>query len=202
MKVNKITTIACLIIGIISCILLIVFKDSVTLSSIFSGVFTGIIISLVVAVIGYFHERAKIIEAVDFNIRRLFLNITVMSKLLGNVLPNIHNSTVIQNLPFKNVLDLSTLNSEFIEKMNLGLYKPFFKNTKKYYVIKKLIEFNISIYTMNNYSSKLETQVLNHIILILEIQKNQMLGIPINPIQEKSLDDLKNSMAHCKMNLQ
>lgn len=103
MKVNKITTIACLLMAITSGGLLFFYSNNFTIQSLLSGIFTGFIVSFVVAVIGYFHERAKIIEAIDFNIRRLFLNITVMSKILGNVLPNIHNSTVIQDLPFKNV---------------------------------------------------------------------------------------------------
>ncbi len=96
------------------------------LQSILSGIFTGFIVSLVVAVIGYFHERAKIIEAVEENIKSLFLNITVMSKILGKILPQIHNSVAIQDLPFRNVYGLSGLNPEFIEKMNLGLYSPVF----------------------------------------------------------------------------
>lgn len=47
------------------------------------------------------------------------------------VLPQIHNSSVIPDLPFKNVSGLSQLNYEFIEKMNLGLYSPVFPIGKK-----------------------------------------------------------------------
>lgn len=89
---------------------------------------------------------------------------------------------------------LASLNSEFLEKMNLGLYKPFYSISKKSSVCKKLIEFNIVICTIKNYSSNLEAQVLNYSILLLEIQKNQMMGMPANPMQEKSLNDLKNSI--------
>lgn len=192
MKVNKITAIACLSITIISGILLVIYKNNVVLQSVFSGVFTGFIVSFVVAIIGYFHERAKITEAIDVNIRNLFINIKVMSMILGNVLPKIHGSYAIDDLPFKNISTLASLNSEFIEKMDLGLYDPLYNKSKKFYACQKLNKFNSAIYAMKNHSSSLEKQVLNYCILLLEIQKNQMMGIQTNPIQEKNLDDLKN----------
>lgn len=191
MKVNKITTIVCLLMTIISGVLLF-YKDNVMLQSILSGIFTGFIVSLVVAVIGYFHERAKIIKAVEENIKSLFLNITVMSKILGKVLPQIHNSVAIQDLPFSNVYSLSGLNPEFIEKMNLGLYSPVFPKSTKTIVCKSLIAFRQTTYKIKNCSSNLTRQVLNYNILLLEIQKNQMMGMQTNPMQEKNLDDLKN----------
>lgn len=192
MKVNRITSTVCLIIIIVSGALLIYFKDCDTLQSLLIGIFTGFIVSFVVAVIGYFHERAKIIEAIDLNIRSLFLNITVMSKILGQVLPQIHSSVVIPELLFKDVSKLASLNSEFIKEMNLGLYNPFNKQSKKSNVCKKLEKFNSVIYTMKNLSSNLEIQVLNYDIALSEIQKNQMMGIQMNSVQQENLNELKN----------
>lgn len=194
MKVNKITTIVCFAMAIVSGVLLFFYKDNTIIQSILSGIFTGFIVSLVVAVIGYFHERAKIIEAIDVNIRNLFINVKVMSMILGKVLPQIHNSIVIQDLPFKNVSELSLLNSEFIEKMNLGLYESFYNKSKKSYVCQRLKKFHTAIFTMKNHSSNLQIQVLNYGILLLEIQKNQMMGMQINPIQQNNLDNLKNEI--------
>lgn len=131
MKVNKTTTYVCLFIIIISGVLMIFLKDNNMMQSISSGIFTGFIASLVISVIGYFNERAKLVEGINTNVKSLFLNITVMSKILGTVLPQIHNSCIISDLPFKNLCGLSQLNLEFIEKMNLGLYSPFFLEVKK-----------------------------------------------------------------------
>lgn len=192
MKVNKITAIVCMLMSFISGVLLFFYKDNVILQSILSGIFTGFIVSFVVAVIGYFHERAKIMEAVGENIKSLFLNISVMSMILGNVLPQIHNSVAIQDLPFRNIYSLSCLNSEFIEKMNLGLYSPVFSKSGKSVVCKNLKVFRQTTNNLKNCSSNITIQVSKYNILILDIQKDRMMGTPTNPVQEKKIDDLKN----------
>ena len=194
MKVNKITAAVCLFIIIISGILLLVYKEHPMIQSVLSGIFTGFIASWVLAVIGYFHERAKLIEGININIRNLFLNITVISKKLGMVLPQIHNSSVIPDLPFKNVSGLSQLNYEFIEKMNLGLYSSVFPIGKKASICKRLQEFQQATYNIRNYSIKLENSVLNYGIQYNKIQAKIAQEIATTPEEAQILDELKNSI--------
>lgn len=192
MKVNKITAIVCLLITIISCVLLLFYKDNVMLQSILSGIFTGFIVSLVVAIIGYLHERAKTIAAIEDNIKSLFFNITVMSIMLGKILPQIHNSVTLQDFQFKSVYGLSGFNPQYIEKMNLSLYSPIFPKSKKDVICKKLKDFLPTTYNIKNRSFELFMQVLKYNCMFLEIQKNQTMGLQVNLTPEKNLDDLKN----------
>lgn len=50
------------------------------------SVFTGFIVSLVIATIGYFHERAVLLEKIEFNIITLYINMTVLKKTIGKAL--------------------------------------------------------------------------------------------------------------------
>lgn len=61
MKINKITMITCAIITLFSG-LAVFFCDNELIQSIFGGLFTGFIASLVISIIGYFHERNIILE--------------------------------------------------------------------------------------------------------------------------------------------
>lgn len=192
MKVNKIIIIVCLSMSIISGVSFVFYRDDIILQSILSGIFTGFIVSLVVAIIEYFHDQAKIIELVEENIKSLFLNIRVMSEMLGQILPQIHNSIDIPNLPFENIYGLSRLNPEFIEKMNLGLYSPIFPKSKKAIVCKDLKAFQETAYNIKNRSSNIAMQVLNYNILLLEIRTNHMMGMQPDPIKERNMDNLKN----------
>lgn len=192
MKVNKITIYVCLFISIVSGMLMLVYKDNNIIQSTSSGIFTGFIASLVISVIGYFNERAKLIEGINTNIRSLFLNINVMSKILGTVLPQIHNSSVIPDLSFKNLCGLSQLNVEFIEKMNLGLYSPFFPESRKASICKRLQEFQQVAYNIKNSSMNLENSVLNYSIQYNNIQIKSAQGIAIAPEEFQNLDNLKN----------
>lgn len=192
MKVNKTTIYVCLFISIISGALMLFVKDNNMMQSISSGIFTGFIASLAISVIGYFNEKAKLIEAMNINIKNLFLNLTVMSKILGTVLPQIHNSVIIPDLPFKNLCGLSQLNLEFIEKMDLGLYSPFFSISGKASVCKRLQELQKAIYNIKNCSMNLENAVLNYTLQYNNIQIKSAQGMVVTPEETKNLDDLKN----------
>lgn len=194
MKVNKTTIYACLFVSIVSGVLMLVFKDNGTIQSISSGIFTGFIASLVISVIGYFNERTKLIEGININIRNLFLNITVMSKILGTVSPQIHNSSIIPDLPFRNLCGLSQLNLEFIEKMNLGLYSPIVPGSRNASVCKRLQEFQQATYNIKTCSMNLENSVLKYSIQYYNIQIKSAQGIAITLEEAKNLDDLKNAV--------
>lgn len=92
MKINKKTIIVCmsliLLFGLGIVILNLVVKEDSTwvniLHDISIGVFTGAIVSNVIALIGYFHERRYIIEKTNDSIKNLYINFSVLSKIIGN----------------------------------------------------------------------------------------------------------------------
>ena len=126
MKINKITMITCAIITLFSG-LAVFFCDNELIQSIFGGHFTGLIASLVISIIRYFHERNIILEKTDSNIKSLYINMMVLSKIIGNILPQIHKAASMEPLPFKNISRLSELSVGFSEKMDLGLFSPICK---------------------------------------------------------------------------
>lgn len=193
MKINKITMIVCSIITLLSGIA-VLFFENVLIQNITAGLFTGFIASVVISVIEYFNERFKLLEGINTNIRRLFLNITVMSKILGNVSPKIYSSSIISDLPFKTLCSLSQLNLEFIEKMNLGLYSPIFSGSKKASICQRLQEFQQTTYNIKAYCMELENSVLKYTLQYNNIQIKSAQGIAITQEETKDLDDLKNAV--------
>lgn len=95
MRVQKITFLICFIIAIISGIGVLSFEKNGLLQNVFLGIFTGFIASAVIAVIEYFYEYAKIIEKMKANILAVYLNLSVISKTLGKVLPTIYTATYV-----------------------------------------------------------------------------------------------------------
>lgn len=203
MKINKNITIVCSVVILIGTIVLSIgivfykqFFDRVgiesIITSIFIGIITGLIVSTVMAFIGYFHERAIIIGKIDFNIKSLFINMVVLSKMLEAILPQIHPTTDLSILPFKNISGLSALNLDFVEKMELHMFNAFFPNGKFSKIDSQLIEFDQTIYNIKSISMNLEIKVLEYQNLYLQIQKIQLIGMQPNFIDLQNLDNLKN----------
>lgn len=74
MKINKITLLVCSILTVVSGLTMVVIESTVPdnidaslCQSVVSGIFTGFIVSLVISVIGYFHERNIVLEKTDSN---------------------------------------------------------------------------------------------------------------------------------------
>lgn len=177
MKINKITTVVCAILTILSGVGIILIErfvpndvDTTLGQGIISGIFTGFIVSLVVALIGYFHEREVCLEKIDTNLRGLYVNMVVMSKLLGKVSSNIFATQDLEQLPFKNVAELSKLNVEFFEKMNLGLFIPFFRNKRLDNIRKKLEQYQNVLFNIKNLSNEMLLDVLQY-----KIQEQKMV---------------------------
>lgn len=73
MKSNKITIYVCSIPALLSGIAIYEIEkfvstelDTAVLQSISSGIFTGFIVSLVIAIIGYFHERNVLLSKAEY----------------------------------------------------------------------------------------------------------------------------------------
>lgn len=166
--------------------------DTSLCQSVVSGIFTGFIVSLVISIIGYFHERNIILEKTDSNIKSLYINMMVLSKIIGSVLPEIHKAASMETLPFKNISGLSELNVSFTEKMDLGLFSPFWKWGRLAHIYTELIEFQRVLYNIKNISVNLEVQTMEFTIKILEMQHAQLQGVQLSPTVFENVNELRN----------
>lgn len=201
MKINKITAIICGLLTLltgIGTVLIILFAPQTTeysaIQGIMSSVFSGFIVSLVVPTIGYFHERAVIIERTDINLRSLYINMYVISREVEKSLSLIPSTMRMESLPFKHIYELSALNIEFIKDTNLNLFIPFFKRGKWGQVYNELQEFRDIIYNIRNISTSLYGQTQEFDIEFLTIQNNLMRGMFVDPANKSALDTLKNAI--------
>lgn len=199
MKVNKITIFVCFGLTVLSGLLMVVIEnfvpDQIDVSlcqSIISGIFTGFIVSLVVSIIGYWHERNIILEKTDDNLKNLYINMAVISNTIGSTLPEIHKATTMESLPFKMISGLSNLNIKFIENMDLGLFSPICKNRKLAKVYAELIEFKQTLYNIKNISANLYTLTLEFSVKDNNLKLAQMQGMSLGPNEYTSIDELKN----------
>lgn len=166
--------------------------DTSFYQSIISGIFTGFIVSLVVAFIGYFHEREVGLEKIDTNIRNLYINMAVMAKRLGNISSNIFTIQDLEQLPFREVAELSKLNVEFFEKMNLGLFVPIFKNKRLAIIKSELEQYQQVLFNIKNVANELMIEVLKYKIRNQEMLLNQTQATNMDPNTMQGLAMQKN----------
>lgn len=199
MKVNKWTIFACTAI-ILFCIVIIVFTekyipntvDTSLILNLFLGLFTCAVISMVLAIIGYLHEREVLIEKVTNNLQSLYINMSIHSLMIGQVLDKLHTATSLEYLPFKDISQLSQLNVELFNHMELGLFSPIQKNSELAKVYEKLTEFQLVIYNVKNISMELETMTLQYTYSFLQLQNAQILGTEPEQINLQNLDMTKS----------
>ena len=201
MKINKITTVVCAILTILSGVAIVVIErfvpnnmDTTLGQGIFSGIFTGFIVSLVVALIGYFHEREVCLEKIDTNLRSLYINMNVISRVLGKLSVNIFSVQDLGQLPFENIANLSKLNVELYEKMNVGLFVPFLKNKKLDIIRAKLEKYQSVIFNVKNISGELLIEVLQYRVQEQQILLTQKQNGDIEPNALQSLAIQKNAI--------
>lgn len=201
MKINKITAIVCGVLTFLTgvgTVLMVLFAPQTTeyaaIQGILSSIFSGFIVSLVVPTIGYFHERAVIIERTDSSIQSLYINLYITSHEIGKTLSQIPSAARMETLPFKYIGEQSALNIDFIKDMDLNLFIPFFKQGKWSRVYNKLREFRGEIYNIKNISSSLYGQSMEYDIQFLTMQNNLIKGIPVAPTSNMALEELKNTI--------
>ncbi len=192
MKVNKITIIACLIAALTSGVAIIFLSNFSTLQNIVMGIFTSSIVSCIIALVNYFHEKNCIIEKTDNNLRSLYINISVLSKIIEKVLTQIHDTDILSNLMFNNIAGLSAFNVDFLNNMNLGLFDPFINSGKLNKAFLCLSEFQQTSYNIKSISANLQIQVLDYDNKFMRFQNNLAKGGPLDRIEAKAIDELKN----------
>ena len=74
------------------------------------SVFTGFIVSLVIATIGYFHERAVLLEKIDFGMKSLYINMAVLKETIGKALPLTKQAPDAAEAQIKRISGLAELN--------------------------------------------------------------------------------------------
>lgn len=192
MKVNKITVIACSIAILISGIGIKLLKSFTTWQNIVMGIFTSSVVSCIIALVNYFHERNCIIEKIDNNLRSLYINMSVLSKIIGNVLTQVHNTDILSNLMFNNISGISAFNVDYLNNMNLGLFEPFIKSGKLNVVRFRLAEFQQTAYNIKSISANLQMQTLDYDNHFIRRQNALRQGMLTDPIEDKYIEELKN----------
>lgn len=195
LKVNKWTILTCAII-IFLCVVVIIFIekyipktiDTSLSQNIFLGLFTCAVISMVSAIIGYLHEREVLVEKASNNLQSLYINMSIDSLLIEETLDKLNTATSLEYLPFKNISNLSQLNVEIFNNMELGLFSPIRKNSNLSKVYTKLNQFHLVIYNIKNISMELETITLQYTYNFLQLQNIQILGTEIEQIDLENLE--------------
>jgi len=201
MKINKNTAIVCAIAIIISGGMVILlalvvpkFAGYDVIQSMILGAFSSFIVSAVIAIVGYLHERNRIIEKTENNIKSLFINMNILSQIIGDTLQQVHMAQDLSALPFDNISNLSTLNVDLLNSMELGMFSPFYKSGKLAQVYGKLMEFQQVAYNIKNISWTLQAQVLDYSNYMLKIRNSEAFGMQTNPIEIQNLDTAKNAI--------
>lgn len=201
MKINKVTAIICGILTILSGIataLVTLFAPQTAkyaaIQAVISSIFSGFIVSLVVPSIGYWHERNIIIEKTDNNIQSLYINMCIISRRIGEVLPQIPHAMRMKSLSFKQVYELSDLNIDFSKDMSLSSFIPFFKRGKLAQIYNELRKFQQTLYSIKSTSASIYGQMQEYDIQLLSMQYNQMSGMPVDPNSKAAIESLKNEI--------
>ncbi len=106
----------------------------------------------------------------------------------------IHTAKDLSVLPFGNIADLSTLNVDFFNSCDLGLFSPLNKKGNLVEIYDELIEFQHVAYNIKNISWNLQALAIDYSNRMLKIQNNQSFGIQTDPMEIQYLDTLKNTI--------
>ena len=132
------------------------------------SVFTGFIVSLVIATIGYFHERAVLLEKIDFGMKSLYINMAVLKETIGKALP------LTKQAPDAALLSPICKRGR-IGKMKMGLK-----------------EFEQVAFNLQNLSANLQILHLSILSKALEIQSLQLQGALPPQNMFANVDDLRH----------
>lgn len=189
MKINKNTSIICIIFSIIFGVLTVVLQPFHELSSsIVASIFTGFIVSAVVALIGYFHEKEKILNNISNNIRNLYINLLAIKNITGKIIPKVATANDLTKLEYSTIEALTALNIEFAKKMELELYEGFFGNSKLSKIINEFISLKNEQYNLKNLAFKLYRETLEYQLSESEVKKIRLQGkeVPANYIKDQA----------------
>lgn len=195
MKINRITTVVLAILTILFGLGTILFQQEIPIiAGIMSSLFTGCIVSMVIAIIGYFHEKGKLNYKLQNNIKSLYINMVAVKDVTGNILIQIAKTTNLNDLSFNNIASLAGLNIEFSNGMELEAYDGFFSNSKTAQVYTDFIKYKNKMYNLKNIAAQIKSDSLKHSIQVLTFENQRLCGIIINPQEIEYAESLRNKV--------
>ena len=122
MRANRVTSIMCLFLAVVFGVATVTLQDiSAGISSVISNVFTGFFVSSVLALIGYFYEKEKILNKTESNLLGLYINMIVTKEVTGNKLGQFSNVLKLSDLRFGDITSSARLNVTFMEDMEVSI---------------------------------------------------------------------------------
>ena len=192
MKVNKWIIICSILIGMLCLLLLIVSKHDTLLGNIAISLLTGTIISVLTSTIYYLNERQKILCEIKEAIPSIYINLKYMHDMMSNILPQVIYVQYLDSLNFRRLLELASLNMDFIQQCQLGLFSAFLKNGKTGHAVNTFLKYTDNLYNLKNCLGKLECIVLDADILQNQLYIKQINNQMILPEEHKLLCDKRN----------
>lgn len=191
MKINIKIAIIFLFIAIISAIFIYILEIFIlpktlveVIKNILIGILSSSIVSAAMSITWYLHEREKILNKIYINSRNLYINIYVLSKVIGHNLQQ-SNFSDIKDLQTTLIYNLSKLNIDFIDKMELDFFDLFFKYGILNNIYKNLSDFISNFYkikecalNLQNVSLRYQNDILKYNQQIADsiiLEKNELI---------------------------
>jgi|GEM_PF-6142065 len=195
MKINKVTTIVLGILTVLFGLATMVFQQkNLVIAEMASSLFTGCIVSIVVAIIGYFHEEGTLKYKLQNNIKSLYINMLTLKDVTGNILVQIAKTTNLSDLRFNDITSLAGLNIEFVNGMELEAYDGFYSNSKMAHIYIDFIKYKNKMYNLKNIAAQIGSDSLKHNIQVLNFENQRLSGLMINPQEIEYAESLKNKL--------
>jgi len=172
--------------------LLVLFKQDTLLGNIAISLLTGTIISVLTATIYYLNERQKILCAIKDAIPSIYINLKYMHDIMSNILPQIIYTQYLDSLNYRRLLELASLNMDFVQQCQVGLFSAFLKNGKTVCAVDKFQKYIDDLYNLKNCMGKLECIVLDADILQNQLYIKQINNQILLPEEQKLLCDKRN----------
>lgn len=192
MKVNKWIIICSMLIGVLCIFLLIISKHNTLLENIVISLLTGTIISVLTSTIYYLNERQKILCTIKEAIPSIYINLKYMHDIMSSILPQVIYVQYLDSLNYRQLLELASLNMDFVQHSQLSMFSAFMKNGKSAQAVDTFIKYTDNLYNLKNCLGKLECKVLDADIQQNQLYIKQISNQMISPEEQKLLWDKRN----------
>lgn len=192
MKVNKWIIICSVLIGMLCIFLLSVSKDDTLIENVAISLLTGTIFSVLTSIIYYLNERQRILYKIKEAIPNIYINLKYMHDMMSNILPQVIYVQYLDSLNYRRLLELASLNMDFVQQCQVGLFAAFSKNGKTVRAVDKFQKYIDDLYNLKNCLGKLECIVLDADILQNQLYIKQINNQIILSEEQKLLCDKRN----------
>lgn len=189
MKVNKQIMLVTIIVMTISLIFLLLYREDSLWKDTIVGVFTGTVISFITALINYYNEKYEIWEDIKAVLPDIYINLCLISKLTGSLLPQIPYTAQLDGLNYRRILQLSEFNISFVLKCNIGLFSGILKNSKISRAIRDFAQYSEKLYNLKHCLGKVEISALEADALQKELLHRQASNFFVAENEYRLLND-------------